>query len=310
MTFGHDTAYLQLPTEDSAGTPAREFVVDESLVRRLLADQHPDLAALPLLPVEAGWDNAMFRLGDRLAVRVPVRAAAASLILHEQAWLPKFAARLPLPIPAPVRVGVPALGYPWHWSVIPWLPGQSADQHQPNASQASILANFLRSVHTPAPPDAPTNAVRGVPLRQRVAAIQPRLDRLIRSTNLVTPSVVQIWQEALDAPLDVAPTWLHGDLHPRNVLVEGGALSGIIDWGDMTAGDRATDLASIWMLFADREAQRAALEHYGDVSESTIKRAQGWAVLLGVVLLDTGLVDNPRHAAMGTSILQRVASSR
>ncbi len=291
------------------GTPVPEVTVDEELIRRLLAHQHPDLAALPLLPVEAGWDNAMFRLGDRLAVRLPIRAAAASLILHEQAWLPRFATRLPLPIPAPVRVGIPALGYPWHWSVIPWLPGQSADQHQPDASQASVLADFLRSIHTPAPPDAPANALRGVPLRQRAAAIQPRLDRLSRLTNWITPSVIQIWHDALDAPLDIAPTWLHGDLHPRNVLVDRGALSGVIDWGDITAGDRATDLASIWMLFADREAQRAALEHYGNVSESTIKRAKGWVVMWGAVLLETGLADNPRHARLGERILRQLAAS-
>lgn len=291
------------------GTPVPEVTVDEELIRRLLAHQHPDLAALPLLPVEAGWDNAMFRLGDRLAVRLPIRAAAASLILHEQAWLPRFATRLPLPIPAPVRVGIPALGYPWHWSVIPWLPGQSADQHQPDASQASVLADFLRSIHTPAPPDAPANALRGVPLRQRAAAIQPRLDRLSRLTNSITPSVIQIWHDALDAPLDIAPTWLHGDLSPRNVLVDRGALSGIIDWGDITAGDRATDLASIWMLFADREAQRAALEHYGNVSESTIKRAKGWVVMWGAVLLETGLADNPRHARLGERILRQLAAS-
>ena len=283
--------------------------MDETLVRGLLADQHPDLASLPLLPVEAGWDNAMFRLGDRLAVRLPVRAAAAPLVLHEQAWLPEFAARLPLPIPAPIRVGVPPLGYPWHWSVIPWLPGQSADQHEPKVSQATVLADFLRALHTPAPPDAPANPLRGVPLRQRVAAIQPRLDRLSRSTNSITSSVIQVWRDALDAPLDVAPTWLHGDLHPRNVLVERGVLSGIIDWGDITAGDRATDLASIWMLFSDRDAQRAALERYGEVSESTIKRARGWVVMWGAVLLETGLVDNPRHARLGERILRQLAES-
>jgi len=288
------------------GTPVPEVVVDEALVRRLLADQHPDLAALPLRLVEAGWDNAMFRLGDRFAVRLPVRVAAAALIVHEQLWLPGFAPRLPLPIPAPVRIGVPALGYPWHWSVVPWLPGHAADQQELDVSQARVLADFLRSLHVPAPPDAPANPLRGVPLQHRVASIQPRIDRLSHITSDITPQVLQIWHDALNTPVDISPTWLHGDLHPRNVLVERGALSGIIDWGDITAGDRATDLASIWMLFSDRAARHSALEHYGEISESTIKRAKGWVVMWGAVLLETGLVDNPRHARLGERILRQL----
>jgi aminoglycoside phosphotransferase (APT) family kinase protein len=111
---------------------------------------------------------------------------------------------------------------------------------------------------------------------------------------------------ALEAPLDVGPTWLHGDLHPRNVLVEGGALSGIIDWGDITAGDAATDLAAIWMLFDDANARRAALNAYGWLSPATLARARGWAVHLGATLLDTGLVDNPRHARIGERTLLRL----
>lgn len=296
-------------SSSNLGTPVPEVIVDEVLVRRLLADQHPDLADLPLQPIESGWDNAMFRLGDQLAVRLPVRGAAASLIVHEQKWLPELARRLSLPIPVPIRTGVPAHGYPWYWSVIPWLAGVSADLEEPTADQAIVLAEFLRSLHTSAAAGAPPNPVRGVPLQNRIASIQPRLDRLARTTNQITPQIERVWHEALATPLDVSATWLHGDLHPRNVLVQNGALTGIIDWGDLTAGDRATDLAAIWMLYSNPATHRAALDHYGDVSAATIQRAKGWAVLLGVVLLDTGLIDNPRHAMLGTRILQRVASS-
>jgi aminoglycoside phosphotransferase (APT) family kinase protein len=101
------------------------------------------------------------------------------------------------------------------------------------------------------------------------------------------------------------PTWLHGDLHSRNVLVEHGLISGIIDWGDITSGDCATDLASIWILFSHSQARHDALAAYGNVSEATVKRAKGWAVLFGVMLLDTGLIDNPRNAAIGECILRR-----
>ena len=291
----------------SIGTPAAEFAIDATLVATLLADQHPDLAQLRLQAVDAGWDNALFRLGEHLAVRLPRRAAAAPLIVHEQRWLPRLAEQLTLAIPAPCRVGVPAHGYPWHWSVVPWLPGRTADQHAPDPAQSRPFAAFLRSLHAKAPADAPANPVRGVALQQRAAVVEARMQRLASRTNLITPQIRQIWQAALHAPLDLPPTWLHGDLHPRNVLVEHGSITGIVDWGDITAGDSATDLAAIWMLFADPAARQQSLAAYGDLSQATLQRAKGWAVLFGVVLLDSGLIDNPHNAAIGTRTLQRVA---
>ena len=291
------------------GTPAAEIAIDTALVAGLLSEQHPDLAHLAVQMVEAGWDNALFRLGEDLAVRLPRRAAAAPLILHEQRWLPQLAAQLPLPIPAPVRIGTPAHSYPWHWSVVPWLAGAAADQYQPEGAQAQRFAAFLRSLHTPPPTDAPVNPVRGVPLHQRATAVEARMERLASSSYYITPELRRMWHESLHAPLDTPPTWLHGDLHPRNVLVEHGAITGIIDWGDITAGDPATDLAAIWMLFADPQARQAALAAYGGLSGATLLRARGWAMLFGVMLLDSGLVDNPRNAAIGARTLQRVAVS-
>jgi len=293
----------------SIGTPAAEFAIDSAFVSGLLADQHPDLAHLPLQVVDAGWDNAMFRLGDHLAVRLPRRAAAAALIAHEQTWLPRLADRLALPVPAPYRIGTPAHGYSWRWSVVPWLKGMAADQNEPHVSQARLFAAFLRSLHIPAPADAPANPMRGVPLAQRAAVVEARMQRLASTTSLVMPQIRHIWHVALQAPLDLPPTWLHGDLHPRNVLVEHGAITGIIDWGDITSGDPATDLASIWMLFAEPRARHDALAEYADLSEATLQRAKGWAVLFGVMLLDTGLIDNPRNAVIGERTLRWVAES-
>src|SRR6185437_11335436 len=105
------------------GMPAAEVVVDAALVRRLLGEQHPDLAGRPLALLSEGWDNISFRLGDDLLVRLPRRAMAAPLIVYEQHWLPRLAPRLPLPVPAPVRTGAPGAGYPWPWSIAPYLPG-------------------------------------------------------------------------------------------------------------------------------------------------------------------------------------------
>jgi aminoglycoside phosphotransferase (APT) family kinase protein len=217
-----------------------------------------------------------------------------------------LAGQLTLPIPLPIRVGRPACGYPWRWSIVPWLPGVTADTDPPHASQAAAFAAFLRSLHTPAPPDAPVSQVRGVPLRQRAATVEERLDRLAATTDTITLSLRQLWEAAVSAPVDVPPTWIHGDLHPRNVLVEEGRISAIIDWGDLTSGDAATDLAAIWMLFPDEDARQAALAGYGPPSPATIQRAQGWAIFFGLVLLDTGVADNPGNARFGEKILRTV----
>lgn len=288
------------------GTPLAEVAIDVHLVRRLLEKQHPDLADLPIYPVDAGWDNAMFRLGDRLSVRLPRREVAATLLEKEQTWLPQLANNLSLPVPKSYRIGKPGRDYPWCWSVLSWIPGVPADLEEPHADAVESFASFLRSLHVPAPPDAPINPLRGVPLHQRAASIQERIDRLKTKTELITLQIETIWNRALNAPIDVPATWLHGDLHPRNVLVENGAIAGIIDWGDMTSGDRATDLASIWMLFGDRHIRRQAIDLYGNVSQATLQRAKGWAIFFGIILLDAGLVDNPRHAVIGEKILCRV----
>jgi len=296
------------PAPPSLGTPAAEVHVDEVLVRRMLQSQCPEFATLPLQPVDSGWDNMMFRLGDEFAVRLPRRAAAAELAGNEQNWLPVLAPRLPLPIRAPVRVGAPGDGYPWPWSIVRWIPGTAADLSPPASGQATRLAEFLDALHVAAPEGAPHNAYRGVPLADRVEAFEVRIHRLGESGRTIEPAALRAWELALAAPIDVELTWIHGDLHSRNVLVEGGAISGIIDWGDVAAGDRATDLASIWMLFDDPTDRLAAMRAFRAVSDATWARARGWAVLFGVLLLATGLVDHPRHAAIGANTLRRVAS--
>lgn len=292
---------------NSIGTPTAELEIDVDLVHRLLLEQHPDLARLPIQLVDAGWDNTMFRLGDRLVVRLPRRKLAATLIEHEQTWLPLIADRLPIAVPTPERIGLPADGYPWRWSVLPWLPGITADLAAPHPDLAQLFASFLRSLHVPAPSNAPQNAFRGVPLIQRAADVTQRMQRLKPKIDSIAPEIWEIWNLAVKTPIDVPPTWLHGDLHARNVLVDNGQISGIIDWGDITSGDIATDLAAIWMLFADRTARQQAICAYA-ISEATLQRAKGWAILFGVVLLDTGLVDNPQHADMGEKTLRRVAA--
>lgn len=296
------------PVGRSTRTPDAEHPIDVPLVRALLRCQHPDLADHPLRLVDSGWDNVMFRLADRWAVRLPRRQAAVPLIHHEQTWLPRLAPRLPLPTPVPVRRGVAGEGYPWPWSVVPWLPGEAADLEPPSPHQARPFADFLRTLHRSAPPDAPSNPLRGVPLNDRREAVEARLQRLQTISDAVTPGVRALWNRALEAPLARHRRWLHGDLHARNVLVREGVLQGVIDWGDLTSGDVATDLASIWMLFDEPAVRRRVMRRYG-ATEAQALRAQGWAVFFGTVFLETGLADHPRHAAIGASVLRRLVQA-
>jgi len=99
--------------------PAAEIDLPLEFVRELLVSQHPDLATEPIAEITAGWDNAMFRLGSHMAIRLPRRSAAAALIKHEQRWLPLLQHVLPLPVPTPIRIGQPRGAYPWSWSIIP-----------------------------------------------------------------------------------------------------------------------------------------------------------------------------------------------
>lgn len=272
--------------------PDAEVDVTAELVQVLLEAQHPDLAGLSLRRTAEGWDNVMFRLGADLAVRLPRRQMAAVLIEHEQRWLPQLGPRLPIPAPIPVRVGAPGPGYPWAWSVCPWLPGVDIEHAAPHDwdDTAERLAAFLTVLHRPAPRDAPVNPYRGVPLPARAAAFVQGLDALADQT-LDRRRLGGLWEDALGvAPWSGPPLWLHGDLHPLNILVDCGGVSAVIDWGDLTAGDPASDLAVAWMLFppALRERFRAAYAPGGRDDDDLWARARGWAIALGVALANGG----------------------
>jgi aminoglycoside phosphotransferase (APT) family kinase protein len=272
-------------------TPAAEVHVDVPLVRALLADQHPDLADRPLAVVANGWDNVLLRLGPDLAVRLPRRAAAATLVEHEQRWLPELARLVDgvVPVPVPVRTGRPAHGFPWSWSVVPWFPGVPVGARTGSPSVAGTLAAFVAALHVPAPADAPANPVRAVPLHTRTEAVTARLAAhpVPRAVELVAA-----WRTAADLPGHAGPpVWVHGDLHPFNLLVTpgpaGDRLSAVVDFGDVTAGDPAVDLATAWLSF-DREARAAFRRHVtaqdGSLDPHTWGRARGWAVSIASAL--------------------------
>jgi aminoglycoside phosphotransferase (APT) family kinase protein len=256
--------------------------ITPALVAQLLREQHPDLADQALQPgPDHGWDNVVFRLGTELAVRLPRRQLAVALIGRELAWLPVLAPRLPLPVPAVVRAGAPGAGYPWAWSVNRWVPGEPMGTRAP-AGAGAALAGFLRALHRPAPPTAPGNPYRGVPLADRL----PRSEQ--DASVLGGPgerAIVGLRQAAAAPAFAGPPHWFHGDLHPANVLTDGSAVTGVIDFGDLGAGDPAVDLAIAWMLPAQ---QRPPLNEHArtlDASGATWHRGRGWAIAMALAVL-------------------------
>jgi len=281
--------------------PVAEIEIDSELVGRLLREQHPDLADLPLRLVANGWDNVIFRLGVEWCVRLPRRAVAVPLIVNEQRWLPRLAERLPAAVPAPVRMGRPGAGYPWPWSVCRWVDGEIASR-VPVARRNAVageLADFMTALHVPAPDDAPVNLVRGVPLAVRDEQITERLTsgKLAREDELR-----RLWDRLKAVPpWRGDPVWLHGDPHPANLVLRGepAGLAAVLDFGDLTAGDPATDLAAAWLVFD--AAGRAAFRARVDADDDTWLRARAWALAIGTAIavfadIHPGLADAGEHA--------------
>jgi len=215
-----------------------------------------------------------------------------------------------LPIPVPVRVGFPGCGYPWHWSVVPWLDGTPGVEAIGDATiLARDLGTFLGALHRPAPRDAPSNPWRGVPLRQRTPALVDGLARI--GGRVDTQAIRRAWDRLVEAsPWTSAPVWIHGDLHPDNLLFRQGRLSAVLDFGDLTAGDPATDLAVAWMACsASTRAtfREAAQNSVSTITEDTWTRAQGWALALGVAYLAQSRGDS-RLEALGVATIEAILS--
>ena len=286
--------------------PAAEISIDEALVRHLLVTQASavmDAAMSPLQHVDEGWDCSIWRLGDELAVRLPRRRIAAALVDNEQRFLPAIAARLTgVGVPAAVFAGRGDAAYPWPWSIVPWfdgLPGLAVARSV-RSEWARPLARALWALHTPAGADFPVNPFRGVPLTVRNHSIQQRIASLDPSPRM--RDLKRIWDAGIAAPAwDGPAVWVHGDLHPGNVIARGGDLIAIIDFGDLTAGDPAYDLAIAWLAFdsAGRRVFRSVAVGYDD---ATWTRAHAWAAATTAMLLRHS-DDNPAYFALGEECL-------
>jgi aminoglycoside phosphotransferase (APT) family kinase protein len=259
---------------------ADELETDVPLVRGLLREQFPEWAHLPLRPVaESGTVNALYRLGDDLVVRIPRnRPVLWSDLDDEFTWLPRLAPLLPVQVPVPIARGRPIDGYPHEWGIFEWITGENPTPGGVPDSLAEELAEFVRTLHALDLPGA-QDSVRGDDLarfdeftRENLQALEGELD---------TDTAERLWDEALRVPpWPHDQVWIHADLMPGNLLLRGGRLTAVIDWGGSGMGDPAVDLMVAWnVLDAKRRSRfRAALPYDDD----TWARGLGWALWTGL----------------------------
>lgn len=277
-----------------------EFKVDISLVQRLLSEQFPSWKNLHLKPVpSAGTDNALYRLGNEMVVRLPRIGWAVDAIEKECEWLPKLAPFLPFSIPAPIGKGIPTEDYPWPWSVYRWLEGNNPTVgHIPDPILlTNDLMTFIQALHKINLPNGPISN-RGVPLEKQDIETRKALQQLEGMIDVQT--ITAIWETALQAPKwSQQPVWIHGDLSPGNLLLQHGRLSAVIDFGILGIGDPACDLIIAWNLLPTN--MRNTFRNGLGVDDATWKRGRGWALSNALIALpyykDTNsvLANNARH---------------
>lgn len=287
--------------------PEAEVEVDEALVRELLAEQFPHLAEEDLRRAGEGFDNYLWRLGESHVVRLPRRELGVQPLRNELRWLARAAGGVSLATPLPLFAGSPGPRFAWPWMVASWVDGVGGDELDDDvlATSAVDLAAFLRELHRAAPSGAPRNPWRSVPLADRAAHLEGRLERL--GADLDADGALALFRRGERAPRWSEPArWLHGDLHPANMVFRDGRLAGVVDWGDLCSGDPATDLAGA-LLTLPFDALETFFAAYGSCDEPTRERSIGWTVLFGVMMVDLGRSGRANFSKVGRRALENAA---
>lgn len=294
------------PTISHMGRMHRDEIdISKDLVRSLLREQFPKWADLPLRRIEPeGTDNAIFRLGDDLSVRLPRRAGPTRPGGKEIEWLPRLAPLLPVDVPVPIAQGRPSETYQSFWEIHTWVQGESIPVEAIDTAQAARdLSTLVASLQAIDPSGGPPG--RGIPLAERDEEVRHWFEKFEGD-----PAARQEWERALDAPpWDGPPRWHHGDLDVRNWLVRYGRIAGVIDWASMGVGDPACDVMVAWKLHSPdaRDVVRETLQ----VDDATWERARGWVVSQAVAILAYYTPENnPTLFREAESWLELVLSER
>lgn len=293
----------------ASSNPDGRAGIDAALVQKLIAAQFPQWSGLPVTPVEIdGWDNRTYRLGDAMTARLPTAAGYVPAVEKEHHWLPRLAPSLPVPVPPVLALGAPGEGYPFPWSVRGWLDGETAARARIDDLPrfAVAVAGFLRALRrcdaTGGPVAGEHSWYRGASpayydeeTRRCLAVLEGRVD---------TDRARTVWEAALAAEWRGEPVWFHGDIASGNLLVTGGELSAVIDFGTSGVGDPACDLVIAWGMFggAGREAFRETVGQ----DAGTWARARGWALWKALLNLTGEAGADPERAANELRVIDAV----
>jgi aminoglycoside phosphotransferase (APT) family kinase protein len=283
---------------------AGEVDIDEKLVERLLAEQFPQLAELPISAVQStGTVNAIYRLGDHLCARLPRVASWARDLAKELNWLPKLAPCLSLRVPEPVATGHPTSDYPFPWAIYRWIDGQPYrdDLVYDERQAADDLAQFVVELRRVDPLGAPRGGRK--PLRDLDAATRVAIEA---SRGVIdSDAAAAAWASALDAPVwDGTPVWIHTDLLRPNLLVDRGRLCAVIDFGGVGVGDPAADVIAAWSVFS--QSGRAAYRNAIGVDDGTWNRARGYALHQAVLIIPYYIETNPGFVTLAKRTVEEV----
>lgn len=282
---------------------ADQVDITEEAVAGLVARQFPEWSGLPVRRVTSyGTVNALFRLGEELILRFPLRPGPErrTELLTEQDHARRLAGKTPLQVPEPVALGDPGDGYAGPWAAYRWIPGEIASDRtigDPDAL-ADDLAGFVRAVHRlDTEGRGWDGSSRGGPLPGQDDWVRHSLAQSKDLTD--TDGITAIWERCLEVPHAGADVWIHADLMPANLLLRDGRLAAVIDVETMCVGDSAVDLMPAWNLFA--AGARASYKRALAVDDATWERGRGWAIVqaIGCVwyYVDTNpvMADTARH---------------
>ena len=286
--------------------------IDSNLVRKLIDSQFPEWSSLPISTVSrSGWDNRTFRLGAELSVRMPSAESYASQVHKEKKWLPYLRERLFVSIPEVLASGEPGHGYPWPWSVRRWIDGEDveSDPGIDTFKLAESVAQFLDELHkvdsSVGPSPGSHNYFRGANLAEYDRDTQTYIELL--DGNICTKAALSIWNQGLNARWISNPVWVHGDLEASNILVSGGSLAAVIDFGNCAVGDPACDLVMAWTYFDEnaRENFRSNL----NLDNDTWARARAWALWKALFRMSESLEHLDAEFYSAKNLVDKIVSS-
>ncbi|MET0932596.1 MAG: aminoglycoside phosphotransferase family protein [Mycetocola sp.] len=281
-----------------------EIAIDGDRVAALIAEQFPEAGGLRIVKVRStGTVNAVYRLGDHLAVRIPRVPRWATDLERETTWLPLLSAHLPIQVPRPVFVGTPTPSVPVPWAVYEWIDGAPYSDATIDAETdaARILATVIGDLRLVDPTGAPPAG------RRPLQALDEDTRTAIREAAGIIDAAAtgRIWDAlARTDPWSGDPVWIHTDLLRPNLIARDGGLRAVIDWGGAGVGDPAADVIAAWSVFGP-SGRRAFRETLG-VDDATWDRARGFALHQAAVIIPYYRESNPEFVVTAVRTIDQI----